>query len=672
MKRTTIIIALLSFIGFSYSFIQTPMCMVCVRPNETASNTWVNYLKTNYPAISDSAGLIIISSRYNDRGSNVNPFLTYWHGTVLYPGDSMRTPWAGFNGNIPLSTKEEVIESLTASIGRDKTPFSTWIEYFTDDSVFVKITSDDPTCDYLFFRIYLLILENDVTIRTSTIPYNWVLRDIFPFAMGDIFEPVAGDTITYGIPYKTGRYWNLHRCRFALFIDKPGTYDIMQFAFGPVPLLDYKFDVRELDSSSVLAEPDSEQTFRNEIINNGVLPDSIHITYEAEIPSGWTFEVCLDSTDPTTCFSSDTSIYLESEDRETVYVSVTPDSIPGAFGSVSIIYTSSNTTDTIETNFYVTNGGHVLVFDQSSSYYGVPEYYTNVLDSLGEQYTYFRSSYGSIKAATLRSFDIVIWYIGKSYVSKSRGTAEAFANFLDNGGKLFISSQSNTYNMSEAGRYPTYYRHLEFLESYLRCSSNRYSVWNSSNSKDLYGVPGDPITNDLHLNLNDPAPYDSEDGDIITPIAGGEPILYYDAERTKCAGLRYSGKGYTDNPFAVVVFGLDYACIENFEDRKSLMINIIAWLDSASYIQEMPNKIPDKLSLEITPNPFNISCEISYKSEGDAYLAFHDLSGRLLEEVSVSGTGKYIWKADNFSSGIYFVRLIQKNRSLNKKIILLK
>jgi hypothetical protein len=669
MKRTTIIIALLSFIGFSYGFIQTPMCMVCVRPNETASNQWVEYLKTNYPAISDSAGLIIISSRYNDRGSNVSSFITYWHGTVLYPGDSMRTPWAGFNGNIPLSTKEEVIESLTASIGRDKTPFSTWIEYFTDEFVYVKITSDDPTFDSMFHRIYLLVLENEVTIRSSTIPYNWVLRDIFPFAMGDIFEPVAGDTITYAIPYKTGRYWDLHRCRFALFIDRPGSYDIMQFAFGPVPLLDYKFDVRELDSSSVLAEPDSVQTFRNEIINNGLLPDTIHITYEIDVPPEWEVEICIDST---TSFSSDTSIYLESEDRETVFVRLTPDSTSGAFGSVVLIYTSTNTVDTFETSFYVTNGGHVLMFDQSSYYGGSPEYYTDVLDSLGEQYTYFRSSRGSIKAATLRSFDIVIWYLGTSSVRISYGTADAFANFLDNGGKLFISSQSNTYNMSEAGPYPRYYRHLEFLESYLHCSSNRYSVWNSSNSKDLYGVPGDPITNDLHLNLNDPAPYDSKDGDIITPIAGGTPILYYDAERTKCAGLKYTGEGYTGNPFEVVVFGLDFACIENFEDRKSLMINIIAWLDSASYIQEISNKTPDKLSLEVTPNPFNTSCEISYTSEDDAYLAFHDLSGRLLEEVSVSGTGKYIWKADNLSSGIYFVRLIQKNRSLNKKIILLK
>ncbi len=669
MKRTTIIIALLSFIGFSYGFIQTPMSMVCVTPNETASNQWVEYLKTNYPAISDSAGLIIISSRYNDRGSNVPSFITYWHGTVLYPGDTMRTPWAGFNGNIRISTKEEVIESLTTSIGRDKTPFSTWIEYFTDDSVYVKITSDDPTCDSLFHRVYLLILENDVTFYSSTTPYNWVLRNIFPFAMGDIFEPVAGDTITYAIHYKTGNYWNLHRCRFALFIDRPGSYDVRQFAFGPVPLLDYKFDVRELDPSSALAEPGSLQTFRNEIINNGLLLDTIRITYEVDMPPGWVFEVCLDST---IRFSSDTSIYLDSENRETVWVRITPDSTSGAFGSVVLIYTSTNTADTFETNFFVTNGGHVLVFDQSSYYYGSPEYYTDVLDSLGEQFTYFRSSYGSINASTLRSFDIVIWYIGTSSVRISYGTAEAFANFLDNGGKLFISSQSNTYNMSEAGRYPTYYRHLEFLESYLRCSSNRYSVWNSSNSKDLYGVPLDPITNDLHLDLNDPAPYDSEDGDIITPVAGGIPILYYDAERTKCAGLRWTGEGYAGNPFEVVVFGLDFACIENFENRKSLMINILAWLDSASYIQETPNKTPDRLSLEVIPNPFNISCEISYTSDGDAYLAFHDLSGRLLEEVSVSGTGKYIWKADNFSSGIYFVRLIQKNRSLDKKIILLK
>jgi flagellar hook assembly protein FlgD len=83
------------------------------------------------------------------------------------------------------------------------------------------------------------------------------------------------------------------------------------------------------------------------------------------------------------------------------------------------------------------------------------------------------------------------------------------------------------------------------------------------------------------------------------------------------------------------------------------------------------------------PNPFNPSTLISFSLDRDenVSLVIYDVSGRhiqtLVSRPMTSGTHSEVWDGrDTFgqpvAGGIYFYRLSAGNRSLTKKMILLK
>lgn len=69
------------------------------------------------------------------------------------------------------------------------------------------------------------------------------------------------------------------------------------------------------------------------------------------------------------------------------------------------------------------------------------------------------------------------------------------------------------------------------------------------------------------------------------------------------------------------------------------------------------------------PNPFNPSTTVSFTllSESPVKLAVYDIAGRevdvILNQNLMAGSHSYSWNAGNFSSGVYFLRLVSGNLS---------
>lgn len=80
----------------------------------------------------------------------------------------------------------------------------------------------------------------------------------------------------------------------------------------------------------------------------------------------------------------------------------------------------------------------------------------------------------------------------------------------------------------------------------------------------------------------------------------------------------------------------------------------------------------------IYPNPFNNSVRIGFsiKNDAEVSLAIYDLSGRLVEEIGrgqlTSGRYTKVWNAKNISAGSYLIRLETAERSITRKVALIK
>ncbi|MCC6475475.1 T9SS type A sorting domain-containing protein [bacterium] len=104
-------------------------------------------------------------------------------------------------------------------------------------------------------------------------------------------------------------------------------------------------------------------------------------------------------------------------------------------------------------------------------------------------------------------------------------------------------------------------------------------------------------------------------------------------------------------------------------------VYINAWQIAAD-----PNDIllPSSFILSAYPNPFNSTVTIEYQVPAPSLVSLDvfDLLGRkvasLLNEQQSSGTHSHIWNADNFSSGVYLLRLNSGTTMRTQKILLLK
>jgi hypothetical protein len=88
---------------------------------------------------------------------------------------------------------------------------------------------------------------------------------------------------------------------------------------------------------------------------------------------------------------------------------------------------------------------------------------------------------------------------------------------------------------------------------------------------------------------------------------------------------------------------------------------------------------PSKFSLEQNyPNPFNPSTTIEYTipENGNVSVKVFDVSGReietLIDKYQIAGSYIVVWNASNYSSGIYFCKLISGDKTDVKRMVLVK
>src|SRR5690606_33240310 len=97
-------------------------------------------------------------------------------------------------------------------------------------------------------------------------------------------------------------------------------------------------------------------------------------------------------------------------------------------------------------------------------------------------------------------------------------------------------------------------------------------------------------------------------------------------------------------------------------------------------VQQIGTELPADFKLHQNyPNPFNpeTTIEFELKKTSDVSLQIYDISGRTIGGVGYTnkspGRYRYIYKADNLTTGIYFYRLIANGVIIDtKKMILIK
>jgi len=115
----------------------------------------------------------------------------------------------------------------------------------------------------------------------------------------------------------------------------------------------------------------------------------------------------------------------------------------------------------------------------------------------------------------------------------------------------------------------------------------------------------------------------------------------------------------------------------NFEDNSKIVnVKLVDWEGQSVNANE--NILPDIYGLEISPNPFNSSCNISFKLENSKNIKvnLYNIKGELVEKIKLGflNKGKHSikWSPTQLPSGAYFIETSDGINSKKRKILYLK
>lgn len=300
----------------------------------------------------------------------------------------------------------------------------------------------------------------------------------------------------------------------------------------------------------------------------------------------------------------------------------------------------------------------VLVDDDNGENYEV--FYEKALDSLNLVWdTWCVEDQGGLTQDRLLACSTLIWFTGDdSLTTLTIEDQSRLSNFLDSGGKLFLTGQDIGKDIGS----------MPFYSDYLRAQ------FSSDNSHEfgVIGVAGDPIGNGLQFSIaaGDGA-NNQHSPDVISPLQADSCFEY--RYGIGACGVRY------ENSYRLVYLSFGFEGIYSTEARVELMARVLSWFGYPVGI-----KTPEEVSYTyqnviVFPNPFsrftNILFSIPRRSR--VSLKLYDIQGRLvktiIEKEMDSGIHRLVWnRGNNLPNGVYFYRFVTPESQQAGKIILLR
>ncbi len=499
-------------------------------------------------------------------------------------------------------------------------------------------------------------------------PHHYAsLLKMAPSASGQVFEAVAGDTAVYSATIALDSSWALEDLDLVCFVQDNSTREVLQAKLVSIPLdfpnilvADYEVSdptgngdgrVDPGETGEMVVTLQNQEPFHDAVDVNAVLSTDdplITVTNAAvnfpDIPSGATGQ---NTSEP---FTFDVDPQFEAHE---VTFDLTVTAEPGGFEAVYPL------------TFMVGRPDILVVNDDLNGAY--LSWYEEALDEIGAVYdSWTQVQSGSLPQDEMDRYFILIWYTGDDAISTiSEDEQNKIQNFIENGGRLFLSSQ-NAGDLLGGTAFYEEVLHAEHLE-------------NTVNEFLLNGVAGDPISDGTNLFLGGAggagnavsssslAPLDPAVGIYTYPQAGTYAALRLQTETSRIVYCAFAVE-------AVSPAG-------GFTPRSELFDNSIQWLSGEVGVApgRENRQTPTTVTLApLYPNPFNPTVEIRFYLPGAGFtdLSVFNLAGkqiaRLTGKTLQTGWHTFTWDAADLSAGIYIVRLESGGSVLCSKAVFLK
>jgi M6 family metalloprotease-like protein len=308
----------------------------------------------------------------------------------------------------------------------------------------------------------------------------------------------------------------------------------------------------------------------------------------------------------------------------------------------------------------------LLVDDDGGA--SIDTFYTNALSRIGRAYRTWDISTSGSPASIMNQYEYIIWFTGATRPDPMPAdNVAAIISYLNGGGRFLITSQDFVQRLSERGSV----QDTTLLNQYLKVGYDR-------NETDHHpqGQPGTGFDSLAYLTSGSGGANDQLSQDALTISSGAILVMTYRTGRP-------AGVAVTGNYVAITLgFGAE-AANEQFPavyDSMFTLINAsLTYLSRPVSVANPGEMMPSNFTLEQNyPNPFNPSTMISFRIPNPEHvrLSIYDIQGRLIDvpidKFLEAGKHALLWNGEDYSSGIYFVRLSNGTYAESIRMILMK
>ncbi|MBN2570951.1 MAG: family 10 glycosylhydrolase, partial [Ignavibacteriales bacterium] len=284
----------------------------------------------------------------------------------------------------------------------------------------------------------------------------------------------------------------------------------------------------------------------------------------------------------------------------------------------------------------------------------------------------------------LNSYDIVIWILGdESTANETFSSTEEtlVANFLKEGGKLFVSGSEIGWDLYEEGGtndrlfYNTLLKANYVADAPMGLDGIYYTV--EAISGGLFdGLTEFSFDNGSHGTINVDWP------DAISKNGGSVNVLKYKNVDISNGGAGIVFQGMFPSgtqPGALVHFGFPFETIYPEARRIEVMSKVFDVFEGLLDVEKINNEIPTQYILQQNfPNPFNPTTKITFSipEVSNVKLTIYDILGQeisvLVNEQLNAGNYTFDFDARNLATGIYIYEIKANDFVSRMKMMLLK
>jgi hypothetical protein len=497
-------------------------------------------------------------------------------------------------------------------------------------------------------RLRYAIVETDIEYAWSgEDSLYFVERDMFPSATGVSISMAQGDTLYDTQNYSFDPDWNFINSYIAVFIQCETNKEVQQAAQWSIPI-----NVPNISIVDKLVDDSSGDNDGR--ADPGETVDLIISLYNSPpFMPATNVSATLSSSDPDISITHGTVNFPDIPVDSTVTNASDPFVFSVDAGAsvhraefildVSAQPNNYNDSDTFE--LMIGRPGMILIDNDGGESAGnVEDYFYVAIDDIGGLLYDFATD-SAVEMNHLDEYDVVIWFTGNLRSNTVSSSAQTLlANYLDGGGKLFITGQDIGYDIGGSSFYSDYLRAVYTLDD--------------ANYWYLLGVAGDPIGDGFGFLISGGGGANNQGSpDVISKMADSDSVFEYAGAIGPCA-VRYNS-----GTFKTVYFSFGFEAIQNSTLREDVMRRVLQWLDYLQGVEEeKAQHHPLKPSISVAPNPFVSTAILHFLNSNDKQVSveIHDLSGRIVWSGEGGGQAAMVWNGTDFAgnglpAGVYFV-----------------